>query len=217
MHMSDVTSHQRTLDCTLNEEEIFDLMARAVADKATPEFAFEPGKTQARISLSKDDHGTSFRWEARVILTNNVTQDPPTPWTAPGTFQGLQDPPTPWTSPGTFQDRVWPWLISCFGQEITADKIERNHRFLEEAIELVQATGCTQSEAHQLVDYVFNRPVGDPPQEVGGVMVTLAALCLANDLDMHDAGEVELARIWTKVEAIRAKQAAKPKHSPLPQ
>jgi hypothetical protein len=33
---------------------------------------------------------------------------------------------------------------------------------------------------------------------------------------MHQAGEVELARIWTKVEQIRAKQAAKPKHSPLP-
>jgi hypothetical protein len=33
---------------------------------------------------------------------------------------------------------------------------------------------------------------------------------------MHACGETELARIWTKVEAIRAKQAAKPKHSPLP-
>ena len=47
-------------------------------------------------------------------------------------------------------------------------------------------------------------------------MVTLAALCLAHGEDMHAAGETELARIWTKVEAIRAKQAAKPKHSPLP-
>ena len=33
---------------------------------------------------------------------------------------------------------------------------------------------------------------------------------------MNTAGEIELARIWTKVEPIRAKQAAKPKHSPLP-
>ena len=47
-------------------------------------------------------------------------------------------------------------------------------------------------------------------------MVTLAALCLANGIDMHEAGETELARIWTKVEQIRTKQAAKPKHSPLP-
>jgi hypothetical protein len=115
-----------------------------------------------------------------------------------------------------FQSRVQPWLLACFGAEIAADKVERNHRFLEEALELVQATGCTQSEAHQLVDYVFGRSVGEPAQEVGGVMVTLAALCLAHDLDMHADAETELARIWTKVEAIRAKQAAKPKHSPLP-
>lgn len=115
-----------------------------------------------------------------------------------------------------FQQRVQPWLMACFGPEISADRIERNHRFLEEALELVQSCGCTASEAHQLVDYVFGRPLGEPVQETGGVMVTLAALCLANGLDMHECGETELARIWTKVEAIRAKQAAKPKHSPLP-
>lgn len=116
----------------------------------------------------------------------------------------------------TFQSRVKPWMMTCFGEAISNDLQERNHRFLEEALELVQATGCTQSEAHQLVDYVFGRPVGEPVQEVGGVMVTLAALCLAAKMDMHSAGETELARIWTKVEQIRAKQAAKPKHSPLP-
>lgn len=115
-----------------------------------------------------------------------------------------------------FQARVDPWLLACFGEQIARDKEERNHRFLEEALELVQACGCSQSEAHQLVDYTFNRPPGEASQEVGGVMVTLAALCLANGLDMHEAGETELARIWTKVETIRAKQAAKPRHSPLP-
>lgn len=116
----------------------------------------------------------------------------------------------------TFQERVRPWLLACFGEMIAGDREERNHRFLEEALELVQACGCSASEARQLVDYVFGREVGDPPQEVGGVMVTLAALCLANDLDMHDSAETELARIWTKVDVIRGKQAAKPKHSPLP-
>lgn len=117
----------------------------------------------------------------------------------------------------TFQGDVKPWLLACFGEKIANDRTERNHRFLEEALELVQATGCTRSEAHQLVDYVFNRPVGEPVQEAGGVMVTLAALCLAHDMDMHKAGDIELARIWTKVEQIRAKQAAKPRHSPLPE
>ena len=116
----------------------------------------------------------------------------------------------------SFQSRVKPWVLECFGEMIAGDREERNHRFLEESLELVQACGCSQHEAHQLVDYVYGRPVGEPFQEVGGVMVTLAALCLANGLDMHENGETELARIWTKVEQIRAKQAAKPKHSPLP-
>lgn len=126
-------------------------------------------------------------------------------------LEGQDRPPN-----DTLQQRVQPWLMACFGPAIAADKTERNHRFLEEALELVQACGCTQSEAHQLVDYVFGRPVGERGQEVGGVMITLAALCLAQGLDMHAEGETELARIWTMVEKIRAKQAAKPKHSPLP-
>lgn len=117
----------------------------------------------------------------------------------------------------SYQDRVAPWMLVCFGEAIAADIVERNHRFLEEALELVQSTGCTASEAHQLVDYVFSRPVGETRQEIGGVMVTLAALCIASAHDMQQAGEEELNRIWTKVEAIRGKQAAKPKHSPLPQ
>ena len=117
----------------------------------------------------------------------------------------------------TLQEKTLPWLLACFGQQIANDKKERNHRFLEEALELVQSCDCTVSEAHQLVDYVFNRPVGEKVQEVGGVMITLAALCLANKLDMHEAGEVELTRIWTKVEQIRQKQLNKPKHGPLPE
>lgn len=117
---------------------------------------------------------------------------------------------------GTYQSRVGPWMMECFGPMIAVDRVERHHRFLEEALELVQATGCTADEARQLIEYVYGRPVGEVGQEVGGVMVTLAALCLAHGLDMHEAGETELARVWTKVEQIRAKQAAKPKYGPLP-
>lgn len=119
----------------------------------------------------------------------------------------------------SFQSRVAPWMMECFGAEIAADRVERNHRFFEEATELVQALGMTASEAYQLVDYTFSRRVGDPSQEVGGSMVTLAALCLANGIDMHLCGERELDRINNPftLEKIRAKQAAKPKHSPLPE
>lgn len=116
----------------------------------------------------------------------------------------------------TFQVRVNKWMQHCFGAQINDDRTERNHRFIEEALELVQSGGCTASEAHQLVDYVFGRPIGEMSQEVGGVMVTLAALCNAHAIDLSDAAEVELTRVWGKSDQIKAKQAAKPKHSPLP-
>ena len=119
--------------------------------------------------------------------------------------------------PGTYQQRVNDWMLKCFGPSITEDKTERNHRFLEEALELVQSGGCTASEAHQLVDYVFSRPVGEIGQEVGGSIVTLAALCNAHGVDLDAEAEKELTRIWGMVDRIRAKQAAKPKHSPLPE
>jgi NTP pyrophosphatase (non-canonical NTP hydrolase) len=126
-------------------------------------------------------------------------------------------PAQPAAQPEPFQARMDKWLLACFGEVIARDKSERNHRFLEEALELVQSAGCTVHEAHQLVDYTYGRPAGDMRQEVGGVVTTLAALCQAQDIDMEQAAEDELARIWTKVEKIRAKQAAKPKHSPLPE
>lgn len=82
----------------------------------------------------------------------------------------------------TFQNRVQPWMTSCFGKAVANDKMERCDRFLEEALELVQAIGYSPERGHALVDYVFNRDTGQPHQEVGGVMVTLAALCLATNL-----------------------------------
>lgn len=116
----------------------------------------------------------------------------------------------------TFQQRVAEWMRACFTPAITTDKVERNHRFLEEALELVQAGGCTKEEALQLVDYVYGRPVGELPQEVGGVAVTLAALCSAYEIDLQQCADDEVERVWQLIEKIRAKQAAKPKFSPLP-
>ncbi len=116
-----------------------------------------------------------------------------------------------------FQAEVDRWMDACFGEAIKADSIERADRFIEEALELAQTvTGFGAERAHALVDYVFGRPVGVPKQEVGGVMVTLAALCNTAGIDIQDAAKTELARVWTKVEAIRAKQAAKPTGSALP-
>lgn len=115
-----------------------------------------------------------------------------------------------------FQARAELWLHACFGEQLSNDLSQRSHRFLEEALELVQASDIPATEAYQLVDYVYGRPIGQKNQEVGGVMLTLAAYCLASKIDMNECAEIELDRVWTKIELIRQKQAAKPKNSPLP-
>lgn len=108
------------------------------------------------------------------------------------------------------------WARSCFGPVIATNRAKRNHRFFEEATELVQANGMTREDAHKLVDYTFDRPAGDPVKEAGAALLTLGAICEASDLDMHAAGEDELKRNWANIDKIRAKQAAQPEGTPLP-
>lgn len=116
-----------------------------------------------------------------------------------------------------FQQQVNGWADDCF-PSWRHDRSERQHRFLEEALELVQSVGTTREEAYQLVDYVFSRPAGEPAQEVGGVRTTLAAFCTAHDLNDQACARAELDRILQPdvMAKIRAKQAAKPKVGPLP-
>lgn len=116
-----------------------------------------------------------------------------------------------------YQHRVEEWLTACFPPHVRVDQQERNHRFLEEALELAQANGCSKDDALALVNYVYGRPAGQPDLEVGGVMVTLASLCSATAIDMNEAGDRELARNWDRIDSIRQKQASKPHGSPLPQ
>lgn len=110
-----------------------------------------------------------------------------------------------------YQQRVNYWMLKCFGLEVAADTTERNYRFAEEALELVQSLGCSAEEAHKLVDYVFGRPGGVTEQEVGGVMVTLAALCNAQGISINEQAERELARVSepATMEKIRKKHKAK--------
>jgi len=120
--------------------------------------------------------------------------------------------------PKSFQQRVKPWMLQCFGMEVASDRLERGDRLLEEVLELLQAVDYPFERIYPLIDYVFHRPAGHLPQEVGGVMVTLAAFCLAHGPDMHACGDTELERISDPeiVVKIREKQKAKPRGSALP-
>ncbi|WP_416056916.1 hypothetical protein [Stenotrophomonas maltophilia] len=111
----------------------------------------------------------------------------------------------------TFQAGVAEWMGECFLPSLYSNMTERGDRLLEEVLELLQAHGYDKRRVATLVDYVFGRPVGEPAQEVGGVMVTLAGYCWVAGLDMHANGQAELDRINQPdvMARIRAKQEAK--------
>ena len=115
-----------------------------------------------------------------------------------------------------FQERVRHWVSATFDEAGIYDVETRNHRFLEEALELAQSNGCTRDDAHQLVDYVFDRPKGLAKEEAGAVLLTLAALCGALRINMEQRGEIELHRVWQLSPQIRAKHLSRPANSPLP-
>lgn len=114
------------------------------------------------------------------------------------------------TQPASFQERVRHWIVACFGLSISDDKIERGDRLLEEVLELLQSGDYPAERAAAMIPYVYGRAKGEPVQELGGVMVCLAAYCHPHNLDMDQAGETELSRIWTKIDKIRSKHASKP-------
>ncbi|WP_147252998.1 hypothetical protein [Thalassospira profundimaris] len=71
--------------------------------------------------------------------------------------------------------------------------------------------GLQSREAHKFVDYVYDRAVGEVRQEVGGIMTTLATLCLVVKVDMLKAGQDELEGCSDRIDQFRAKEANKPK------
>ena len=117
----------------------------------------------------------------------------------------------------SFQTRVDAWVRACFPPHVRDDRQDRTYRFLEEALELAQANGCSRHDAETLLSYVYSRPKGETILEVGAVALTLAGLCNASRIDLNQAADQELERNWNKIREIRGKHASRPANSPLPQ
>ena len=112
----------------------------------------------------------------------------------------------------TFQDWAANWVEHCFGIQSsrTARRKKRVMRFFEEACELAQSFDMPKSHAELILHMVYERKPGDPKQEAGGVMCTLAALADDRALNLERCANVELKRIWRHAEAIREREKSKP-------
>lgn len=111
----------------------------------------------------------------------------------------------------TFQERIKSWLGQVFDAEVRNSVTERALRLCEEALELAQALECDRAQVHKLVDYVFDRDIGNVGQEIAGTMVTLAAVATAAGVDLEEVSLAEVKRIEQPeiIEKIRARQAEK--------
>jgi hypothetical protein len=87
----------------------------------------------------------------------------------------------------------------------------RLRRFAEEAAELCQAGGLSLIDFLKPTIDAYSRPVGEYPQEVGGVMVTLLCLNAMKGVSTDEEARRELARIDTPemIQRIADKQAVK--------
>jgi hypothetical protein len=110
------------------------------------------------------------------------------------------------------------WLSATF-HPVFLEPPERVIRLLEEALELYQSEGASRAKAHALIDYVFDRPVGDPFQELGGVMICAAGYAAVKGFALFEAWITEQERIVDPemILKIRAKHAAKPVTSLTPE
>lgn len=96
------------------------------------------------------------------------------------------------------QKNIADWVKRTFGAMNAINQEERIRRFAEEAIELAQAAGLSESDVARLVRYVYSRPAGEPAQEVGGVSVTLLAYCESMGLSADELEQREYARVLSK-------------------
>lgn len=96
------------------------------------------------------------------------------------------------------QRLVVDWAKACFGAPQVNSLPQRGLRLCEEAIEAAQAAGCNKQMLHDLVDYVYGRPVGKLFQEIGGVAVCAFVLADAGGFYAEDAETAEISRILSK-------------------
>ncbi len=108
------------------------------------------------------------------------------------------------------QQRVFDWATAAFGAAQSHSIQQRCVRFIEEAIETCQAGGLDKQKIHELVDFVYARPVGELPKEIGAVGIVLMALAAAAGVSADEQERIEFERIMAKpVEYYTARNATK--------
>lgn len=108
-------------------------------------------------------------------------------------------------------NRCTAWGREVLGEEAVRNPKERGLRHSEEAIELAQSLGVTRQQMYALIRQVYDKPVGEPSQEVAGSLFTLYVLADVIGVDPEVALAKELERVSHPqvMQHCRDKQKAK--------
>ena len=90
------------------------------------------------------------------------------------------------------------WAIRCFGKAHVDNKTICALRLVEEAIEYAQAIGVPEISVALVTKAVYERPKGEPYQELGGVLMTATVAATTQYWDPDDVFETELRRVLAK-------------------
>jgi hypothetical protein len=85
----------------------------------------------------------------------------------------------------SFQTHVRSWMASTYGDHLTNDPVEHNHRFFLESLKFFRACGGTKEQALILMERA-NEETGS---DVGELAVALAASCNAQGLSLQERAE----------------------------
>lgn len=95
-----------------------------------------------------------------------------------------------------YQNRAVEWLLAGSEAAEVMDRTMRRKRFLEEALGLYQAMGGSAEEARGQVARLFAKPAGEVVADIGDVMIELAGISFAYDVDMMQAAYNTLDFNW---------------------
>ncbi len=117
----------------------------------------------------------------------------------------------------TYQDRSAARMSVAFADDQTNGP-ERRDRAAEEVCEGYQADGGTLDDWIAIGRYVFSRPAGALPKEIGQAVFTLACWAADRGIDMMSEAERELARCSTPefIERLARKRATRHGRGQLP-
>jgi hypothetical protein len=123
-----------------------------------------------------------------------------------------QGTPNQFTDLDVFARDASTWVGDTFGFKCMASGRERALRFLEEAMELAQACDLSKADTAAMMDYVYSRPPGAVPDEIGGVLMTLAPLSVTFDVKLGWLARRVLNSCWDRQAQISQKHWNKPAH-----